>query len=53
MGGGSGGNDGGMVGGGGGGHGPPHSDSYDPTYCSIKLPPPQPLAPVDSPIAER
>lgn len=34
----------------------PHSqtgDSYDPSYCSIKLPPPQPLAPIDSPVLER
>jgi len=27
--------------------------SYDPSYCSIALPPPQPLAPTDSSIAER
>jgi len=45
---------GGPMGGGGGvSHGPPDSDTYDPTYCSIKLPPPQRLAPVDSPVAER
>ncbi|KAF2363728.1 RNA recognition motif domain [Trinorchestia longiramus] len=44
----------GMVGGGMASHGPSsHSDTYDPSYCSIKLPPPQPLAPVDSPVAER
>lgn len=39
------------LGGSGGGSGPP--DTYDPTYCSIQLPPPLPLAPVDSPVAER
>jgi len=27
--------------------------SYDPSYCSIALPAPQPLAPIDSTIAER
>ncbi len=35
---------------------PPHSqsgESYDPSYCSVKLPPPQPLAPIDSPVLER
>lgn len=28
-------------------------ETYDPSYCSVKLPPPQPLAPVDSAVAER
>ncbi|XP_049843828.1 RNA-binding protein 45 isoform X1 [Schistocerca gregaria] len=28
-------------------------ETYDPSYCSVKLPPPQPLAPVDSDCAER
>lgn len=28
-------------------------DSYDPSYCSVKLSPPQPLAPIDSPVLER
>lgn len=28
-------------------------ETYDPSYCSVKLPPPQPLSSVDSPIAER
>ena len=28
-------------------------DTYDPSYCSVKLPSPQPLAPMDSAIAER
>ncbi|MCL4125838.1 UNVERIFIED_CONTAM: hypothetical protein GTU68_014499 [Idotea baltica] len=28
-------------------------ETYDPAYCSVKLPPPQPLAPVDSAVAER
>lgn len=28
-------------------------ETYDPAYCSVKLPPPQPLAPTDSPVAER
>jgi len=28
-------------------------ETYDPSYCSVKLPPPQPLAPTDSPVAER
>ena len=27
--------------------------SYDPSYCSVKLPAPHPLAPIDSPVAER
>jgi hypothetical protein len=34
----------------------PHSqtgESYDPSYCSVKLPSPQPLAPIDSPVQER
>jgi len=34
----------------------PHSqtgESYDPSYCSVKLPSPQPLAPIDSPVLER
>jgi len=34
----------------------PHSqpgESYDPSYCSVKLPPPQPLAPIDSAVLER
>ena len=35
-------NPGGMVG-----------ETYDPSYCSVKLPGPQPLAPVDSTVAER
>ena len=34
-----------MVGGGG--------ETYDPAYCSVKLPPPQPLAAMDSEVAER
>ena len=28
-------------------------ETYDPSYCSVKLPGPQPLAPTDSPVAER
>jgi len=28
-------------------------ETYDPSYCSVKLPPPQPLASMDSPVAER
>jgi hypothetical protein len=28
-------------------------ETYDPSYCSVKLPAPQPLAPPDSPVAER
>jgi RNA recognition motif-containing protein len=28
-------------------------DTYDPAYCSVKLPPPQPLASMDSVVAER
>jgi hypothetical protein len=28
-------------------------ETYDPSYCSVKLPSPQPLAPPDSPVAER
>ena len=28
-------------------------ESYDPSYCSVKLPAPQPLAPIDSPVMER
>jgi len=28
-------------------------ESYDPSYCSVKLPAPQPLAPIDSPVLER
>ncbi|XP_021956223.1 RNA-binding protein 45 isoform X2 [Folsomia candida] len=28
-------------------------ESYDPSYCSVKLPSPQPLAPIDSPVLER
>lgn len=34
----------------------PHNqsgESYDPSYCSVKLPAPQPLAPIDSPVLER
>lgn len=34
----------------------PHSqpgESYDPSYCSVKLPAPQPLAPIDSQVLER
>jgi len=38
-------------------NGPPAGNSvpetYDPSYCSVKLPAPQPLAPTDSPVAER
>ncbi len=30
-----------------------HSETYDPSYCSVKLPPPQPLAAMDSAVAER
>ncbi|KAK7075163.1 RNA-binding protein 45 [Halocaridina rubra] len=37
----------------GGNQGPPGGETYDPSYCSVKLPPPQPLAPVDSAVAER
>jgi len=29
------------------------SETYDPSYCSVKLPVPQPLAPMDSVVAER
>ena len=28
-------------------------ETYDPSYCSVKLPPPQPLAAMDSHVAER
>ena len=28
-------------------------ETYDPSYCSVKLPTPQPLAPMDSHVAER
>ncbi len=28
-------------------------ETYDPSYCSVKLPTPQPLAPMDSPVGER
>ncbi len=28
-------------------------ETYDPSYCSVKLPSPQPLAPMDSPVLER
>ena len=28
-------------------------ESYDPSYCSVKLPAPHPLAPIDSPVDER
>jgi len=28
-------------------------ETYDPSYCSVKLPTPQPLAPMDSVVAER
>lgn len=28
-------------------------ETYDPSYCSVKLPTPQPLAPMDSLVAER
>lgn len=28
-------------------------ETYDPSYCSVKLPSPQPLAPMDSPVGER
>jgi hypothetical protein len=28
-------------------------EMYDPTYCSVKLPGPQPLAPMDAETAER
>ncbi|CAL4060920.1 unnamed protein product, partial [Meganyctiphanes norvegica] len=34
-------------------HGSGNGETYDPSYCSVKLPPPQPLAPVDSDVAER
>jgi hypothetical protein len=37
-------------------HSVPHSapgETYDPSYCSVKLPVPQPLAPMDSVVAER
>ncbi|QQP39762.1 RNAbinding protein 45like [Caligus rogercresseyi] len=29
------------------------SETYDPSYCSVKLPPPQPLAAIDSYVEER
>lgn len=32
---------------------PPDQDTYDPSYCSVRLPPPQPLAPMDRPVEER
>jgi len=32
---------------------PPPGETYDPSYCSVKLPGPQPLAPMDSQLAER
>ena len=33
---------------------PPNpGETYDPSYCSVKLPGPQPLAPMDSVVAER
>lgn len=32
---------------------PTLGESYDPSYCSVKLPAPQPLAPMDSAVAER
>lgn len=28
-------------------------ETYDPTYCSVKLPEPQPLAPMDAETVER
>ena len=28
-------------------------ETYDPAYCSVKLPPPQPLAAMDSTVSER
>lgn len=28
-------------------------DNYDPSYCSVQLPPPQPLAPMDSEMVQR
>jgi hypothetical protein len=31
----------------------PAGETYDPSYCSVKLPTPQPLAPMDSHVAER
>ena len=31
----------------------PPGETYDPSYCSVKLPGPQPLAPMDSVVAER
>jgi len=31
----------------------PTGETYDPSYCSVKLPPPQPLATMDSDVAER
>jgi len=34
-------------------HESPRYSSYDPSYCSIALPAPQPLAPTDSSVAER
>lgn len=37
-----------------GGGGPASSgETYDPSYCSVKLPAPQPLASMDSPVEER
>ena len=36
-----------------GGTGGGTGDSYDPSYCSAKLPPPQPLADPDAAVAER
>merc|ERR1719319_1397960 len=37
----------------GGGHSGVGAENYDPSYCSAKLPPPQPLAPTDARLEER
>jgi len=31
----------------------PAGETYDPSYCSVRLPPPQPLSSMESPVAER
>ena len=54
----AGGSTGGSGGQSGGGSAPsgetlPGGETYDPAYCSVKLPPPQPLAAMDSTVSER
>ena len=39
--------------GGGGGSVTSGGDTYDPSYCSVKLPSPKPLAPIESEVEER